>query len=316
MTMPDWFDDEAGVGSSLRQGFGLLRRGLARPWSTLLVSILLAAAVALVLAVTKRDHAPRFVLRVVEADRDPNSMPRLKRQLGEYVRKAIFTSAPLAELIRRHALYPALMRNNSRAALDSFSEDISVEVYQNSFVEERAPGDRPRSARVAVSYHSPDRALALAVTRDLGALIVRYERRSRRELALAAVGRAERARDTLRSALEERDAEVLTKQRQLAEAAAPNPRLQVELISLLGSLSALEQQAAAAERRAATLDLGAAIEQRGIGLYFDVVDDATLPDDGGRRRQAAMLTVAASFAFSLPLVAMAIGAFGRRGGQA
>ena len=82
-------------------------------------SLLIAA-----LAFAKGDfHAPRFVLRVVEANRDPSSMPRLKGELGEYVRQAVFTSGPLFELIRRHGLYPKLMRQNSRAALDSFRED-------------------------------------------------------------------------------------------------------------------------------------------------------------------------------------------------
>ena len=315
MTKQNWLDDEAGVGASLRQGVTLVGRGLRRPWLTLLATALLTSALAGALAVAKRAYAPRFVLRVVEADRDPSSMPRLKRQLGEYVREAIFTSEPLYNLIRRHGLYPTLMRRNARSALDSFREDISVDVYQNYFVEERAAGDLPRSARVAVSYHSTDRALSLAVTRDLGALIIRHELAARREQALDAARNADLARDTLQQALLRRSEEVLTKQNQVGRASAPDPRLQVELVSLLGSLGALERQAQAAERRAATLDLGAAFERRGIGLSFEVVDDATLPSGGGRL-QAEILVAVSSFVLGLPLVAMAMGAFYRGRGQA
>jgi len=315
MTEQNWLDDEAGVGASLRQGVTLVGRGLRRRWLTLLATALLASALAGALAVAKRDYAPRFVLRVVEADRDPSSMPRLKRQLGEYVREAIFTSEPLYNLIRRHGLYPTLMRRNARSALDSFREDITVDVYQNYFVEERAAGDLPRSARVAVSYHSTERELSLAVTRDLGALIIRHELAARREQALDAARNADRARDTLQQALLQRSEEMLAKQNQIGRASAPDPRLQVELVSLLGSLGALERQAQAAERRAATLDLGAALERRGIGLSFEVVDDATLPSGGGRL-QTEILVAVSSFVLGLPLVAMAMGAFYRGRGPA
>jgi hypothetical protein len=315
MTKQSWLDDEAGVAASVRQGVELLRRGLRRPWLTLLVALLLATALGAALVLAKGAYAPRYVLRVIEADRDPTSMPRLKRQLADYVREAIFTSEPLYQVIRRHGLYPSLMGKNSRAALDSFREDISVDVYQNYFVEDRAPGEMPRTARVAITYRAEDRAVALAVTRDLGALIVRHELGARRKQAIEAAKDAELARDTLQRALQRRNGEVLAKQSQMEQAGAPDPRLQVELVGLLGSVGALEREAEAAERRAASLHLGAALERRGMGLYFEVVDDATLPGDGARL-QKELLAAGLSFVLGLPFVAMAIGAFAPSGGDA
>lgn len=315
MTNQPWLDDEVGVGASVRQGADLLRRGLRRPWRAIFASALLAASFAGAIAFAKRDYAPRFVLRVVEADRDPGGVPRLKRQLGEYVRQAIFTSEPLFEVIRRYDLYPALMRGNPRAALDSFRQAISVDVYQNYFVEDRSAGEQPRSARVAVSYRARDRVLATAVTRDLGALIARRELANQRAQASDAATDAALARDVLQDALQRRSREVLAKQSEIVRASAPDPRLQVELVSLLGSLAALERQSEASNRRAAKLDLGAALEHHGIGLHFDVVEDATSFDDG-KRLQLELSVAGASFLLGLPLIAMALGAFDPQRGQA
>jgi hypothetical protein len=303
-----WLTSEPGVGAALRQVIGLCLAGLRRPWLTFGLAVGLVGAGAGVSALMKRDYAPHFVVRVVEANREQSNVPPLKRQLAEYVRQAALTSDPLYAIMRRHGLYPTLMRKNARAALEAFKEDISVEVYQNYFVEDRAPRDLPRSARLTVSFHAKDPNLALAVTRDLGALIVQHEQAMRREQALSLATGAEHARDRLLTAVQERTAAVLNKRDEIERSRHPDPRLQVELVGLLGSLEALEKQADTAERRAAKLDLTAALERRGIGLHFEVVDDGTLPGRAGRL-SAALLTVGVSFLSCLPLIAVAVGAF-------
>jgi hypothetical protein len=308
MTKRSWLDTELGVGGALRQVGELLREGFRRPWLTLLVSALLFSAVAAAVAFSKQNFAPRFVLRVVEADRESSNAPRLHRDLAEYVRQASFTSEALFEVIRRHGLYPKLMRVNSRAALDSFREDIFVEVYQNYFLEDRAPGDLARSARVAVSYHCHDRELALAVTRDLGGLIVERELAARREQLLDAAAAADFTRDAAQRALRERSQELLTKESLMQQASAPDPRLQVELVGLLGSLGALQRRADTAERNSNAIDLDAALQRHGGGLHFEVVDAPALPSD--REHQQMLLMLAAStVVFGVPLCALAIGAF-------
>jgi hypothetical protein len=145
------------------------------------------------------------------------------------------------------------------------------------------------------------------VTRDLGALIEKHELAARRDQALVAASAAERARDTWVAAWQRRSADIVTKQREL-DGKAADPRLQVELIGLLGSLGALEHEVDAAERRAATLDLGAAWERRGIGLNFEVVDDGALPGRAARL-QAAAWAGATTLLCGLPLIAVAVGAF-------
>lgn len=316
MAEPPWLTSEVSVATSLRQGVELLRGGLRRPWLTLLVTAGLACALAGYFAFRHRDYAPHFVLRVVEADRKGNvSSPALKRQLAEYVRQAVFTSEPLLALLRKHQLYPTLMRKNPRAALESFKEDIEIEVYQNYFVEARRVGSGPRSARLTVSFHAKDPNLALAVTRDLGALIVEREQARRREQAKDSAARAEQARDLLVQAVQRRSSEILAKQRALSQAPEADPQGQVELVGLMGSLDALERQASEAERRSAALGLGAAFEKRGLGLYFEVVDDGTLPGRAARLR-AELLAVGAVALLTFPLIAMAVGAVSCKRGYA
>jgi hypothetical protein len=308
MDQEPWLTSEAGAGAALGQAIELCRAGLRRPWLTFGLAVALVGGGAGVSALMKRDYAPHFVVRVVEANREQSNLPPLKRQLAEYVRQAALTSEPLYALMRRHGLYPTLMRKNSRGALEAFKEDISVEVYQNYFVEDRAPRDLPRSARLTVSFHAKDPNLALAVTRDLGALIVQHEQAVRREQALSLATGAEHARDRLLAAVQERTVDVLSKREQIERAGQPDPMLQVELVGLLGSLDALEKQAELAQRRAAKLDLSAALERRGIGLHFEVVDEGALPGRAGRLR-ATLLAVGVSFLSCLPLIAVAVGAF-------
>jgi hypothetical protein len=313
MSRQDWRSSEKGLFASLLQARDLLREGLRRPWRVLLVSAVLSLTLVAYLAFRDRHYAPSFVIRVSEADRDSSGMPRLKSRLADYVREGVLTSRPLLEVIRRHGLYPSLMRKNPRAALESFREDISIEVFQNYFVEARAPGAVPRSARLTVSYGSKDPAQALAVTRDLGRLIIAHEQAVRRDQAAIAASDADQARDSLRRALERRAGQAVATQTKMARAAEPDPTLQVELVGLLGSVGALEQQLETAERRAASLELGAALERRGMGLYFEVVEEGALPSRAGRERQL-LLVFGMALLTGLPLVAMTIAAFGSQRG--
>jgi len=307
MSRRSWLTEEPSAAQSLRQALALLRAGSRRPFLIGAVAATLSAAVALFGVFGRREHAPKFVLRVVEAAHPTGNAPPLKRQLAEYVRQAVFTSEPLVELMQKRGLYPGLLRRNSRAALDAFREDISIDVYQNYFVEERAPGHEPRSARLTVSFRSKDPAQALSVTRDLGALIISHERLARREQAASAARGAAQARDLLVAAWQRRSADIVAKQAEIEQLSAPDPKLQVELIGLMGSLPALDQQVEALERRATTLDIGASLERRGIGMSFQVVDDGSLPARSGQV-QALLWSSVVTLCFGLPLLALGVGA--------
>jgi hypothetical protein len=308
VTEASWIRQERPLTDAFWQSLRLARAGLRRPLWVGLGSVGLLAVLGLSLVLATRSYAPRVVLRVIEADRDPGSMPELKRKLGEYVRDGVFTSEPLLDLIHRYHLYPKAVAVSPRRAVEAFRRDIDVEVYQNYFVEQRSENEAPRSARVAVSYRSGNRDTALAVTRDLGALVVVRMTAEREAQARRASETAKLGAETLEQALVSRLAAIAEKQRKVEGRGTPDPAAQVELVSLLGSVPALQQQVDAAERRAAALDLGAAFEARGIGLRFDIAEDADAPlfDRHSRLR---LLGLATAFVLGLPLVLLTVGAF-------
>lgn len=315
MARQRWLDSEPSALTGLRQASDLWRRGLRRPWLVLLITTVLAGGVVGAVFVLKQQYAPVFMLRVKEADRDPASMPRLKRQLADYARQAVMTSEPLLQIMRKHGLYGSLVRKNTRAALQSFREDISVQVYQNYFLEERSARDLPRSARLAVSYRAKDPMVALAVTRELGALIIDHERNVRREQASLAAQQAVHEREALKRLLQQRSGDIVAKQGEVTRPSAEDMRPHVQLIGMLGAVSALEHELEVAERRSAALEVAAALERGGVGLYFEVVDEGALPPRAGKV-ESLLILFGAVFATGLPLIAVSIGAFTPPRGQA
>jgi hypothetical protein len=311
MTTSSWFDEELRVTAAVGQAGRLLVAGLGRQLALLVAGALYAAAIAGAILWTKYSYAPEYVLRIVEGDRDPTGMPRPRRQLAEYVRKAVFTSDPLLDVITRHGLYPGLARKNPRAALESFREDIDVEVRENYFIEERPIGAAPRSARLIVRYHNADPEVAVGVTRELGALVVNREQATRKNEALRVAGLAKEQLDEARQALALRRSAVASMRMELDRASPAAPERRIAFIGLLGSLPALELRQDERERREASLALGAALEQRGVGMVFEVVSDGSLPIDTGASRRRAVVAGSA-FVFGLPLLTIALGAFAPR----
>ena len=90
-----------------------------------------------------------------------------------------------------------------------------------------------------------------------------------------------------------------------------DPKRRIAFIGLLGSVPALELRQDERERREAALALGAAFEQRGVGMVFDVVNDGSLPPDAGAKTRRA-LVAGTAFVFGLPLLAIAVGTFAPR----
>jgi hypothetical protein len=275
----------------------------------------LASSLTSWMALSNHTYSPRLVLRVVEMDQDPGMSPRPRRDLKDYVREVVWTSEPLSHIIRNHGLYPGLAARNPRAALESMREDSEIDVYQNYFIEQRSILDPPRSARLVVRYRSPDRELALAVTHDLARLIVEHEHAARIEQAVGATRDAQRALDWLRRGLSDRTAELALKRGEMTRAPHADPKLEVEFVSLLGSVSALEREVAQTERREASLMLGAAAEQQQVGLRFDVLDDGALASSADRSMAKIAGAGLLALLLGTPLVAIGVGATGARRGS-
>jgi len=311
MTISNWFDEEPRPTAVAGQAGRLLMAGLGHKLALLIAAALYAAALAGAILWTKYWYAPEYVLRIVEADRDTTGTPRPRRELAEYVRKAVFTSDPMLDVMTRHGLYASLAHKNPRAALDSFREDVDVEIRENYFIEERPIGAAPRSARLIVRFHNADPTVAVSVTRELGELVVKREQATRKGEALRAAELAKDQLDEARQALSLRRSTVASMRAELDRGSAPDLERRIAFIGLLGSLPALELRQDERERREASLALGAVLEERGIGMTFEVVNDASLPTDVGARSRRVFVGGTA-FAFGLPLLAIAVGAFAPR----
>jgi len=309
-----WADREPSLGEAAGRARELLLAGGARPLPTLMLCFALALAAAAAFVVLRPDHAPRFVLRVVEPNTDPTTLPRTRRRLAEYVKDGVLTSEALLGVIDRHGLYPALRWTNTPAAVESFREDITLEVHQNYFLEERTAAEAPRSARLSVSYRSKDPELALAVTRELGRLIVERERGARKRQAEVALARAADALERSGRTLVQHRAEIARQRARLRYATEPDALGEARLVSLLGSLEWRERELERAQTRKAALELGSSRESRWLGLAFETVDEGSVPKSEERSVTLALWVGVASFVAALPFAAALMGAFAPKRG--
>jgi hypothetical protein len=298
---------EPGLREACSELARLGRRALGLPGRILVGSLLLALLVVGFVVLKGHRFGPRYLLRAIESDRVATDTPHGKRALRDHVLHNTFSNGRLFEIIQRHGLYPALARKDPNAAVNSFREDIEVEVYRNYFVEERSPEEPPRSARIAVRFKSEDRALALAVTRELGALIVEHEAQARQAQAQAAVRQANGALERMRSEFQSRQKRMT--ERLLALSNQRNPRDLLEVVSLGDELETIDGRLGALETSQAALEVGAAFEQRRIGLRFEVIERGTIPDAEGVDPEDAVGLGLLTFVFGLPLVGLGVAAF-------
>jgi hypothetical protein len=119
--------------------------------------------------------------------------------------------------------------------------------------------------------------------------------------------------DWMRRGLSDRKAELVMKRGELIRAAGADPRVEVEFVSLLGSLSTLEREISQAERREASLMLGAAAEEQQVGLRFDVLDDGALASSADRSVARIVGVGLLALLIGTPLVALGVGAAAKRG---
>lgn len=309
-----WFHDEPSAFTALGEASRLWKRAVRRPFRILLFGILTGAAAFGFMVLREHLYAPRFILRAVETDYNAATAPRAKRRFREYLTSAVFTHRRLLQVIEKHGLYRKLMAFNAPAAVDSFRQNMDIDVYQNYFVEERRTfRDAPRSARISIRFRSEDPGEALAVARELGQLVIDTEKASRRKLAEQTRAAAKRELVRVSEAVVQHRNELARVTRDWATSSgADEAMLAVRLIELQASLQRLEHQLQVAEQRSAAIDVSAIMDQHGMGLHFEVVDDGVIADGAAERQERALIASIIAFVFGLPLVALGVGAFDPR----
>jgi hypothetical protein len=292
----------------LRQIAVAIRRGISLPVRSALFSLLAAVAVSTVYGIKDHKFGPSYVLRAVEADRDAHNAPRTKRHLRDYVMNAVFSNSRLLELMDRYRLYRNLRANNPQAALESFREDIEVDVYRNFFVEERDSHGPPRSARIVVRYQDTDPKVATAVTHALGRLIVQHESTIRRAQAEQALARASHLVTKARQKLYGIQQDIMS--RQLGP--DPDRKAWVEIVNMRRFATTLERMVETAERRKGALELGERFENKSLGLSFEIVDEGAVPRSAMVDTPALIRLTLFMWAAMLPLMLLIVGVFDRK----
>ena len=168
-----WFEDEAPVGPSLRRLVArLLRRGRVS-WFVWAPLALVVSVVATVRTARSAVYEATVVLRVTESAVEVPGSEMAAGTLRGYVKDRALTFQHLQEVLARYPRDFPRVRTDPATAVEDMRDAMDVLVQQNDFVEDRGPGDGPRSARIVVNFRFRKPELALTVARDLAELIVR-----------------------------------------------------------------------------------------------------------------------------------------------
>jgi hypothetical protein len=308
-----WIDDEPDLRAALRELQRLLRRAAARPIVTLLLALLTAAGVAGNIARKQLVYDARVVFRVTESDFEAGTAPPPARALRAYVLDVAFSSARLLEVMRAHHLYGSTTARDPTLALESMREDIEVQVWRNYFIQDRAADEAGRSAHLAIGYTGTTPEQALAVVHDLGRLVIEQELAMRAQLAEEAVRRAEQelqdGRERVAALRGQMAANELAARRATPENAA---LLRLEIQHLQRQTALLDNKLRALEQARTSLGLRLGLEQRKLGLTFELVDPGRAPRLGWSRSRRLLAVFVLVFLLCLPLTAMAAAAFDPR----
>jgi len=315
MAEPSWLDAEPGARVLGQELVRLIRRAACRPIWTIGLAFLLAAGFSVRRALRKPGFRATVTLRVSEGDLDPNTAPKAQAELRDYVSGAILSTPTLIEIIQRHHLAkPEKLAADPQLWVDSFRDDIGIDVYRNYFMDDPYGREGGRSARIAISYLSPDPEVSLDVARDLAQTVVSYETAAR-------TAAAETALNGSQAAVEEEQDGLRRRQQELARLdgtalAGPTPGLrataQVEADALRKTMPAAEQRVAQAEKAHAELELRLGLEARQMGLRFEVVDASHDRPSRTPRVVTALVIFVVTFPVLCFITALLVGAFDDR----
>jgi hypothetical protein len=258
-----WFDEEAPIGPALRRLFArLLRRGRAS-WFVWAPLVLLVSVIATVRTARNAVYEATVVLRVTESTVAAPGSELAAGTLRGYVKDRALTFRHLQEVLERYPHDFPKVRKDPATAVDDMREATDVLISQNDFVEDRGPGDGPRSARIVVNFRFRDPEVALTVARDLAELIVR----SASGLDAAEIAREQAA---AAAALKKAEAEIDS----VIAAGGSEPGAD-ELMRKRSMLARDRLRAAVVAATDATL-ANRASEEKEV-LHFDVADPGRVP---------------------------------------
>ena len=170
---PDWFDQEPRPSATIAKvGRRLFQRGTASWRLWVAVALVGSGGYALYKASTPPAFEVTAVLRVSEGQVSQQGVNLGRGKLRGYVNDLSFTAPNLLKVMSAHPKAFKRAATDPVFAVQSFRENMTVEISENDFVEERGSDDPPRSARMVISYKGPDPELTWQVTQELAELVI------------------------------------------------------------------------------------------------------------------------------------------------
>lgn len=311
-----WEDREPGFRETVAEIARLFRRARRRPWLVVLFTILLTGLMVLRSARREVSYGATVKLLVTESvqeaeSREVRSGSRIysNDKLRDFIANAAFTDGKVLEVLKKNDFRTRDIENNPRLVLQSFREDVEIDVYRNHFVEE--PSGAPRTANIALGFRVNDPDKALAITRDLGDLVVERDASYRREAYEAARSMAGYELKLIKDRMAEVDGEMAK-----AKVARDMQRLRIDKGEHKYRMHQLEQEllglgyalTAARDRyeEVKMMDNAGA-----MGLRFERIDWGAA-EMRVNKKLAVVRFGLIVLVLSWPFVAMAVGGFDRR----
>lgn len=182
----DWVDLEPGFRETLSELGRLLRRATYRKGLVVLITIAITALLVVRSARKETNYGARVRLLVTEStveaesrETERGSRIHTNDKLRDFIVNAAFTDGKVLEVFKKNKHRERDIENNPRLVLQSFREDVEVEVANNHFLEE--PTGVPRTANISIGIMMQDPEKALAIARSLGDLVVERDGAYRKE---------------------------------------------------------------------------------------------------------------------------------------
>ena len=309
----DWDDLEPGLKEAAHEVQRVLRRAAARPVVTLLATAVVVGLLS-VMAVRKVTlHRARVILRVQERAFAGELALAFKGDLANHIYEVVLSRARLLEVVERHKLYPSAHTLGDDVAVSELRDALDVKEFRNYFLIGRGDDNQFASVRIAISFTHPDYRVAADVVQDLAALVIEAEHQRRKTAIAAAVQVADQAVTLATTELEQRQTELASKRYLMVESeGADRARLQVEVVNLEQATRAYQALVDQAQIQRERVALSAGAEERRLGVDVEVAQVILPPPPPASRTRFLVVFAVLGLVMTLPLCAIAVGAFDSR----
>lgn len=306
----DWTEDEPGFRELIDEVRRLVRRGRKKAWIAVLMTLVLVGAIVARQTRSERRYPARVVLGVTENAGSEESPVHSSAELKNYVFYAVFTDSTLMKVIEKHHYNDRMLAKQPRVVLEDFRDAVEVDVAKNEFAAPRLPGET-RSALVSVELWLPDPAQAIAITRELGDLVVQRDQENQHERIKLERGVAASGVSIVQNEIDRMSRELAAANVEMEDATpARRAELSVTVDNLNRSLLAANSRLDNALKRRRTFDEIGASGDTSVALKWDRVDWGVAAKKVNERMSLIQVAIG-SLLVVFPLLLLGVGAFNR-----